>query len=85
MKRFIALLLLFSLVLILTACHGDREKQAFYIPDEFDTTRNYEISFWAKNDTNITQVNIYKKAIEDFQALYPNITVNLRLYTDYGK
>ena len=31
------------------------------------------------------QTDIYKKAIEDFQALYPNITVNLRLYTDYGK
>ncbi|MBO5869546.1 MAG: extracellular solute-binding protein [Clostridia bacterium] len=85
MKKFIALLLLLTLVLPLTACHGDREKKAFYIPDEFDTTRNYEISFWAKNDTNITQVNIYKKAIEDFQELYPNITVNLRLYTDYGK
>ena len=28
---------------------------------------------------------IYQKAIEDFQALYPNIRVNLRLYTDYGK
>ena len=85
MKKIIALLLLLTLVLPLTACHGDREKQVFEIPDEFDTSRNYEISFWAKNDTNITQVNIYKKAIEDFQALYPNITVNLRLYTDYGK
>ena len=47
--------------------------------------RNYEITFWAKNDTNKTQTEIYKKAIEDFEELYPNITVNLRLYTDYGK
>ncbi len=85
MKRFIALSLLLCLVFSLTACHGDKEKKVFEIPQEFDTSRNYEISFWAKNDTNITQVNIYKKAIEDFQALYPNITVNLRLYTDYGK
>jgi len=85
MKRFIAFSLLLCLVFSLTACHGDREKKVFEIPQEFDTSRNYEISFWAKNDTNITQVNIYKKAIEDFQALYPNITVNLRLYTDYGK
>lgn len=47
--------------------------------------RNYEITFWAKNDTNKRQTDIYKKAIEDFEAIYPNITVNLRLYTDYGK
>ncbi|MBQ7090995.1 MAG: extracellular solute-binding protein, partial [Clostridia bacterium] len=38
-----------------------------------------------KNDTNMTQVGIYKKAIADFEAMYPNIKVNLRLYTDYGK
>ena len=31
------------------------------------------------------QTDIYKKAISDFQELYPNITVNIRLYTDYGK
>ena len=47
-------------------------------------TRKYEITFWAKNDTNIHQTEIYRQAIEDFQALYPNITVTLRLYTDYG-
>lgn len=40
---------------------------------------------WAKNDTNKTQTDIYKKAISDFEALYPNIKVDLRLYTDYGK
>ena len=33
----------------------------------------------------MTQVEIYKSAIAGFEALYPNITVNLRLYTDYGK
>ena len=33
----------------------------------------------------MTQVEIYKQAIADFEALYPNITVDLRLYTDYGK
>ena len=53
--------------------------------DTFDTSKNYELTFWAKNDTNKTQTDIYKKAISDFEALYPNITVNLKLYTDYGK
>ena len=85
MKKIIALALAAVLVLGLTACHGSREKTAFSIPERFDTSRDYEITFWAKNDTNMTQVNIYKQAIADFEALYPNITVNLRLYTDYGK
>ncbi len=71
--------------LLLTGCHGSQEKSIFEIPETFDTSRSHEITFWAKNDTNMTQVNIYKQAIEDFQALYPNITVNLRLYTDYGR
>ena len=70
--------------LLLTGCHGSREQAAFTVPDSFDASRDYEITFWAKNDTNKTQTDIYKQAIEDFQALYPNITVTLRLYTDYG-
>ena len=69
---------------LFTGCHGARETTAFSVPEEFDTSKDYEITFWAKNDTNITQTEIYKQAIEDFQELYPNITVNLRLYTDYG-
>ena len=85
MKKIISVMLALILLLSLTACHGSEEAKVFEIPSEFDTSRNYEISFWAKNDTNMTQVDIYKQAIEDFQALYPNITVNLRLYTDYGK
>ena len=86
MRRVLSMLLLAALVLCLFAgCHGSREQKIFEIPEEFDTSRNYEISFWAKNDTNMTQVNIYKQAIADFEKLYPNITVNLRLYTDYGK
>ena len=85
MKKVISILLALAILLSLTACHGNQEAKVFEIPDRFDTSRSYEISFWAKNDTNMTQVDIYKKAIEDFEALYPNITVNLRLYTDYGK
>ena len=85
MKKIISAVLALMLLLSLTACHGNAEEKVFEIPSEFDTSRNYEISFWAKNDTNMTQVEIYKQAIADFEALYPNITVNLRLYTDYGK
>ncbi|MBQ8835415.1 MAG: extracellular solute-binding protein [Oscillospiraceae bacterium] len=85
MKKVISVLLLLSLALGLWGCHGNVEQKVFEIPAEFDTSRDYEITFWAKNDTNMTQVEIYKAAIEGFQELYPNITVNLRLYTDYSK
>ena len=70
---------------LLTGCHGREGLEAFVIPENFDMTRNYEISFWAKNDTNRTQTAIYEQAIADFESLYPNIDVTLRLYTDYGK
>ena len=66
-------------------CHGAKETLAFEMPEEFDTTKQHEITFWAKNDTNRTQVDIYEKAIRDFEALYPNVKVNIRLYTDYGR
>ena len=66
-------------------CHGARETLAFEMPEEFDTTKKHEITFWAKNDTNRTQVDIYEKAIADFETLYPNVKVNIRLYTDYGR
>lgn len=61
------------------------EKKLYKLPDTFDKSKTYEITFWAKNDTNITQTEIYAKAIEDFQAVYPNIKVKLRLYNDYSK
>ena len=81
----LALTLTASLVFTGTGCHGSRGLNEFVIPEEFDTSRDYEITFWAKNDTNKTQTAIYEQAIEDFQELYPNIKVNLRLYTDYGR
>ena len=84
-RRLGAFLCLSAVILMLTGCHGSKGLDAFVIPEEFDTARTYEITFWAKNDTNKTQTMIYEKAISDFEALYPNIKVNLRLYTDYGK
>ncbi len=74
-----------ALALPLAACHGAVKQEQFTLPDTFDESRDYEITFWAKNDTNLTQVAIYDRAIADFEALYPNITVNMRLYTDYGR
>ena len=86
-KQKAALLLALMMVasVLLSGCHGSSGLKAFKVPDAFDDSRNYEITFWAKNDTNISQVQVYEKAIADFQELYPNITVNLRLYTDYSR
>lgn len=72
-------------VLPLSGCHGSVQHSEFMTPAEFDETAIHEITFWAKNDTNRTQTDIYNKAISDFEKLYPNIKVNMRLYTDYGK
>ncbi|MCR4740235.1 MAG: extracellular solute-binding protein [Lachnospiraceae bacterium] len=69
----------------LLGCHGKKGKAPFEIPENFDENRHYEITFWAKNDTNKTQTKIYEQAIKDFEEYYPNIDVKLRLYTDYGK
>ncbi|MBO7423826.1 MAG: extracellular solute-binding protein [Oscillospiraceae bacterium] len=71
--------------LILSGCHGSRNRSAFLLPETFDDARQINITFWAKNDTNKVQTAIYEKAIRDFEALYPNITVTMRLYTDYGR
>ena len=87
LHRSFAFFLLLVLICtgLLTGCHGSRGLNAFVIPESFDQTREYEITFWAKNDTNKTQTRIYESAIASFEALYPNIHVTLRLYTDYSK
>ena len=87
MKKFICIFLVLTLALLplLSSCHRIQEYKAFEMPDGFDTTREYELTFWAKNDTNITQAEIYKKAIADFEALYPNIHITIKPYTDYSR
>lgn len=88
MKKLFTLLSLGALMLstlILSGCHGAKGLDPFEIPETFDESKQYEITFWAKNDTNLTQVAIYNQAVADFEALYPNIKVNIRLYTDYAR
>ena len=87
-KRALSLLLAGLMLLslfALTGCHGSRERIAFAVPESFDGDRSYTVTFWAKNDTNKTQTAIYEKAMADFEALYPNIDVTMRLYTDYSR
>ena len=75
--------LLILAVLVLTGCHGKKSLEPFEVPAEFDENAEYYITFWAKNDTNKTQTAIYNQAIADFEEVYPNIHVNLKLYTNY--
>ena len=84
-KVFALVLALALVATVFSGCHGAVARDAFAVPEEFDTTKNHEITFWAKNDTNLSQVEVYKRAISEFEALYPNVKVNLRLYTDYGR
>lgn len=84
-KRIAAALCAAVTALTVSGCHGSRKTAEFSVPAELDESRSINITFWAKNDTNRTQTDIYRKAIEDFQSYYPNVTVDMRLYTDYGK
>ena len=98
--KIIPLFLVISLAFLLSSCHGqlappedksDNGAEAvsgtasFTVPEDFDESKEYNITFWAKNDSNKYQQAIYKKAIEDFEALYPNIKVTLKPYTDYSR
>ena len=97
-QKALTLLLALLMLLSLTACHGRLASDAGEsegteisfegespVPERFDESKQIEISFWAKNDTNKTQIAIYQQAIDSFQKLYPNVSVKLRLYTDYGR
>jgi len=93
MKKILCFLLAITLVVGLTGCHGklaakdqppETVDTGYDVPESFDTSRQYNITFWAKNDNNANQRNIYTKAVEDFQKIYPNIKVKLKLYNDYG-
>ena len=85
LKRCLAAATAIAISMSLTGCHGSQGLKEFEIPEEFDESKNYEITFWAKNDSNKVQAQIYQQAIADFEKLYPNITVNLRPYNDYNR
>ena len=85
MRRFVSLMLAVVVMAmpLLTSCRKARVISAFDVPSLFDDSKEYNITFWAKNDTNVTQANIYNQAIRDFEELYPNIHITMKLYTNY--
>ena len=78
----VLLLVIFST--LLASCHGRAELNEFDIPTAFDDTKQYEIIFWAKNESNAYQKNVYERAAAEFEALYPNVDVKIKIYTNYG-
>ena len=53
--KAVFLLLIFTMSLLLSSCHGKKGLDEFKIPEVFDENKEYNISFWAKNDTNKVQ------------------------------
>ena len=90
-KTTVLILLLAAAAVLLSGCHGtmdrDAAKEGYIseIPLYLDETKKIELTFWAKNDTNKVQTAVYTDAIKAFQEMYPNVTVNIRLYADYGR
>ncbi len=95
MKKLFAFMLALALLCSLCSCHGTLAengegsgtpgKTEFTVPEGLDPSKVYNITFWAKSDSNATQTGIYRQAIADFEALYPNIKVKLVVYSDYGR
>ena len=88
MKRILSLILVISVIALavfsLSSCHTARQMSGFSIANGFDPDAEYHITFWAKNEGHNTQADIYREAIESFNEYYPNITVDLKIYTNYN-
>ena len=90
-KRVIIGLMLVTALMLLSGCHGRLESREAAgagnakIPEAFDDSKPIELVFWAKNDTNKVQTAVYTNAIKEFEEMYPNVKINLRLYADYGR
>ena len=48
-----------SSMFMFTGCHGSEGLRAFEIPEEFDTTRQYEIVFWVTKLLRKIYTNLY--------------------------
>ena len=83
MRKILYIISVLILCLIFSSCHGQKYIDPFVMPEEFDDSRQYNISFWAKNDSNPTQRAIYEKAITEFEKIYTNINVEIRHYASY--
>ena len=87
MKRIIASILLVALVLsigvfVLTSCKKQQIAPDFVMPEGGLTTEPITITFYHQMGAQLQA--ILNTAIEDFQKIYPNITVEHGSYGDYN-
>lgn len=85
--KFVSIILVACMIMscfVFSSCSGATALSEFEMPDSFDSSRTYEITFWSKNDSNTAQRQIYLDAIAEFEKLYPNIKIKYKAYGDYG-
>ena len=83
MNKVLSMLLVF--VLSLAFGPGAEALSAIELPDSLDSAEMIEITFWAASDIHTNQNNIYTRAAREFEALFPNVKVNVRIFTDYDR
>ena len=84
LKITAVLLLMLAALVLLSGCHSVTVGSDYIaVPAVLDETRPIELTFWAKNDSNQTQIEVYTRAIEEFEKLYPNVRINLISYSKY--
>ena len=71
-KRFFGTVLVLLAVGISSACSSGRAE--FVVPDYFDTTTPVEVEFW--HTMGAASEEILNRMIEDFNVIFPNITIN---------
>lgn len=84
MKKIFYTFSILTISLVLSSCHGKLSNYDVDYPEKFDISKEYNIVFWAKNDSRNDQLDVYKNAISSFETFYPNIHVELKNYTDYN-
>ena len=86
LKKIAFFLMLACAAVLLCGCHTVHIGSDYVeVPSAFDETQQIELTFWAKNDTNKSQIAVYTRAIENFEQMYPNVKINLKLFADYGR
>ena len=84
LSAILLVFVIFTTLAPLTSCHGKVSADEFVAPETFDENQDVNIVFWAKNENNVSQQAVYRKAVADFKKIYPNINITLKLYSDYN-
>ena len=91
MKKLLNLSISILSIVVLSSCHGrlvpktttETNPVTKIDFEDFDESKTYNITFWAKNDSNVVQKKAYEDAVTRFHEIYPNINVEIKDYTDY--